>query len=78
MTRVAALRGMWIEIPPGEVPKEFAEWLIERHPLRAADALHLAAAMIWRRRRPRKHTFVCLDGRLADEAGKEGFSAEAM
>ena len=77
-TRLAALRGMWSEVQPGEALRELAEGLIERHPLRAADALQLAAALIWSRRRPQKRTFVCLDGRLADAAGKEGFSVEAM
>lgn len=78
MTRLAALRGMWIEVQPGEALRDLAEGLIGRHPLRAADALQLAAAVIWSRRRPRKRTFVCLDGRLAEAAGKEGFSVEAM
>jgi predicted nucleic acid-binding protein len=77
-TRLAALRGMWIEVQPGEALRELAEGLIERHPLRAADALQLAAALIWSRRRPQKRSFVCLDGRLAEAAGKEGFSVEAM
>ena len=78
MTRLAALRGMWIEVQPSEGLRALAEGLIERHPLRAADALQLAAALIWSRRRPQKRSFVCLDGRLADAAGKEGFSVEAM
>jgi len=77
-TRLAALRGMWIEVQPGEALRELAEGLIERHPLRAADALQLAAALIWSRRRPQKRSFVCLGGRLAEAAGKEGFSVEAM
>ena len=51
---------------------------MQRHPLRAADALQLAAAVIWSRRQPRRRAFVCLDGRLADAAGKEEFSVEAM
>jgi predicted nucleic acid-binding protein len=78
MTRLTALRGMWIEVQPGEGLRDLVEGLIERHPLRAADALQLAAAVIWSRRRPRDHAFVCLDGRLAEAAGKEGFSVEAM
>ena len=78
MTRLAALRGMWIEVQPSEGLRDLAEGLIERHPLRAADALQLAAAVIWSRRRPRNRAFVCLDSRLAEAAGKEGFSVEAM
>ena len=78
MTRLAALREMWIEVQPSEGLRDLAEELIERHPLRAADALQLAAAVVWSRRHPRKRAFVCLDGRLAEAAGKEGFSVEAM
>jgi hypothetical protein len=78
MTRLAALRGMWIEVQPSEGLRALAEGLIERHPLRAADALQLAAAVIWSGRRPRDRAFVCLDGRLAEAAAKEGFSAEAI
>ena len=78
MTRLAALREMWIEVQPSEGLRDLAEELIERHPLRAADALQLAAAVVWSRRHPRKRAFVCLDGRLAEAAGKEGFSVEVM
>lgn len=77
MARLAALGRMWIEVQPSDGLRELAEELIERHPLRAADALQLAAALIWSRRHPQKRAFVCLDGVLADAAGKEGFSVEA-
>ena len=78
MTRLAALRLMWIEVQPSEGLRELAEELIQRHPLRAADALQLAAAVIWSRRHPRKRAFVCLDGGLMDAASKEGFSVESI
>jgi uncharacterized protein len=44
------------------------------HPLRAADALQLAAAYAGSDRRPTSLEFVTLDERLADVARKEGFS----
>ena len=78
MTRLAALREMWIEVQPSEGLRKLAEDLIQRHPLRAADALQLAAAMIWSRRHPRKRAFVCLDGDLAGAAGTEGFAVESI
>ncbi len=78
MMRLAVLRGMWIEVQPSEGLRSLAEELVERHPLRAADALQLAAAVIWSRRQPRKRAFICLDGRLADAASQEGFSVEAL
>ncbi|HEX4157328.1 MAG TPA: hypothetical protein VHY79_02560 [Rhizomicrobium sp.] len=43
-------------------------------PLRAADALQLAAAFIGADRRPPSLEFVTLDERLADAARKEGFA----
>jgi uncharacterized protein len=43
------------------------------HPLRAADALQLAAAFAAAERRPTSLELVTLDDRLADAARKEGF-----
>jgi len=47
--------------------------LLLSHPLSAADALQLAAALTWAGKQPREHAFVCLDRRLHDAARKEGF-----
>jgi hypothetical protein len=44
------------------------------HPLRAADALQLAAAFIAAERRPSSLELVTLDDRLAVAARKEGFA----
>jgi hypothetical protein len=44
------------------------------HPLRAADALQLAAAFVAAERRPHSLQIVTLDERLADAAQKEGFA----
>jgi predicted nucleic acid-binding protein len=43
------------------------------HPLRAADALQLAAALVWADDAPVGEGFVSLDDRLRDAAGREGF-----
>jgi hypothetical protein len=43
------------------------------HPLRAVDALQLAAAFIAAERRPSSLEVVTLDDRLAGAARKEGF-----
>jgi hypothetical protein len=43
------------------------------HPLRAADALQLAAAYVAAERRPATLEFVTLDDRLRLAAMKEGF-----
>ena len=48
--------------------------LLALHPLRAADALQLAAALVWCEEQPAGETFACLDGRLRDAAAREGFT----
>jgi len=47
--------------------------LLSLHPLRAADALQLAAALVWCRERTAEAPFVCLDDRLRLAAAREGF-----
>jgi hypothetical protein len=43
------------------------------HPLRSADALQLAAALVYCSEQPREEPFVCLDDRLRQAARTEGF-----
>lgn len=47
--------------------------LAQTHPLRAADALQLGAALVACAERPEALPFVCLDERLRDAARREGF-----
>ena len=49
-----------------------AERLIDAHPLRALDALHLAGCLIFRREKLVEPTFVCADIRLLEAANQEG------
>jgi hypothetical protein len=53
--------------------KMTARRLLRVHPLRAADALQLAAAFVASERRPPTLEFVCLADRLNDAARREGF-----
>jgi len=78
MNRLEALRQGWVEVAPTERLRRLAETLLERHALRAADALQLAAALVWSGERPRQRQFVCLDRRLAEAAGKEGFQVATL
>ena len=48
--------------------------LVRTHPLRAGDALQLAAALVACGERPEALPFVCLDDRLRDAARREGFA----
>lgn len=67
------LQTSWHEVEPGDILRETAERLLRVHPLRAADALQLAAAVVAAQHRPSALPFVSLDTRLVTAAGREGF-----
>ena len=71
--RLKQLAGGWHEIDPSDTIREAAVRFVRVHPLRAADALQLAAAFIAAERRPSSLEVVTLDDRLAVAARKEGF-----
>jgi predicted nucleic acid-binding protein len=64
----------WHEVEPSELVRENAVRFLRVHPLRAADALQLAAAFIAAERRPASLQVVTLDERLAEAMRKEGFA----
>ena len=64
----------WHEIEPAIVVRERAMRILASHNLRAADALQLAAALVWVDERPSGRAFVCLDSRLRESAYREGFT----
>ena len=64
----------WIEIQPTETLQEETERLLAVHPLRAADAFQLAAALQWCRRVTKQMVIVSFDTRLREAAYKEGFT----
>jgi hypothetical protein len=70
------LRQSWGEILPSERVRSLAEELPDQMGLRAAEAMQLAAALVWCRERPRGRPFVCLDRPLATAAAHLGFSLE--
>ena len=71
--RLRQLANGWHEIDPGDPVREAAVRFLRVHPLRAADALQLAAAFVASERRPSSLEIVTLDDRLAMAARKEGF-----
>jgi uncharacterized protein len=71
-----SLGSSWSEVQPTNRVRAMAERLLVVHPLRAADALQLAAALAWRDGEPNGQVFVCLDGRLTEAARKEGFTIQ--
>lgn len=70
------LRGLatgWNEMLPTESVRETACRLLRVHPLRAADAMQLAAATVMAGGRPAKAGFLAFDERLREAAAREGF-----
>ena len=68
-------QGIWNEVLASDQVRARAGRLLRTHPLGAADALQLAAALTWARGRPPGHALCTLDDRLAEAARKEGFDA---
>ena len=71
--RLAALAQSWRLIEPVARARQTAIRLLRVHPLRAADALQLAAALAAAEDQPQTLGFVTLDDRLAQAAEREGF-----
>lgn len=71
--RLAGLGSAWQELQPTTRVRQTAERLLRVHPLRAADALQLAAAIAAADGDPRSLPLVTLDERLARAAEREGF-----
>ncbi len=71
---LSILSDSWSEIEPGDDVRNTAIRLLNTHPLKAADSLQLAAALIWANKLPGGYQFICLDNRLRSAAKKEGFT----
>ena len=71
---LSELADAWTEIEPSDDIREITRRLLQNYPLRAADSLQLAAAVVWSGKTPKGHHFVCLDARLREAAVKEGFT----
>ncbi len=72
--RLKQLAAGWHEVDPSDIVREVAVRFLRVHPLRAANALQLAAAFIAAEQRPASLEVITLDERLASAAQKEGFS----
>jgi uncharacterized protein len=71
--RLDALARHIHRIEPVDAVLETARRLLRVHPLRAADSLQLAAAVLASEGKPSTLEFVCLDDRLVIAAQREGF-----
>ena len=75
--RLRTLAAAWQEVLPADTVRSTAQRLLRVHPLRAADALQLASAIIAAEHEPASLEFLCLDVRLSDAASREGFTVTA-
>ena len=73
LRRLDALRASWSEVGTADPLREIARRLLRTHPLRAADSVQLASAIVVSERRPATLAFVSLDDRLRSVAAREGF-----
>ena len=69
---LATLAAAWHEVMPSTALRTLAVRLLRTHPLRAADAFQLAAALTAADGEPRRLPFVCRDERLSLAADREG------
>jgi predicted nucleic acid-binding protein len=68
------LSGSWSEMQPTKRVRVLAERFMDTHPLKASDAMQLAAAFRWAAEQPGGHEFVSLDGTLRRAAAASGFA----
>lgn len=73
LRQLALLASRWDEVVPGLAVREIAQRLLRVHPVRAADALQLAAAIVLADQNPASVEFLSVDDRLRDAASREGF-----
>lgn len=72
--RLAQFAAAWHEVTPTREIRETAKRLLRLHPLTAADAVQLAAALAAAENDPASLGFVTLDERLRDAASRQGFA----
>lgn len=63
----------WTEVTAVEVVRRHAERLVETHPIRAADAMQIGAALVTAEDNPETLEFVTFDRTQATAAEREGF-----
>jgi predicted nucleic acid-binding protein len=73
LRRLTTHAASWAEVEPSAAVRRTALRLLRVHPIRAADALQLAAALAAADGDPSTIAFVSCDGRLSAAADVEGF-----
>jgi uncharacterized protein len=76
--RLEKLRRGWRELQPTEALRAQAESFLMSYPLKAADAIQLAAAWILCSGNPQTHAFISGDSSLLEAARHVGFQTVAV
>ena len=76
--RVATDRNHWTLVETTKEVFDDAEALIEAHPLRTLDALHVASARVFQRRLRVPVLFVSADARQLSAAAREGLATQSL
>jgi predicted nucleic acid-binding protein len=76
LLQAEGLASLWRVVEPSAKVAHDARSLLELYPLRAADALQLAAAMEWCEGKAKGNVFLTFDLRLREAAGLAGFTVE--
>ena len=76
LDRLRSLARSWSEVNPVEAVRAVASRLVRVHPLRAGDALQIAAAIVASEYQPDSLAIVSLDDRLSEAAEREGFTVD--
>jgi hypothetical protein len=71
--RLSTMAGEWHEVLASHAVRAAAQRMLRVHPLRAADSLQLAAALVAAEHEPASLDLVSLDDRLTEAASREGF-----
>ena len=74
----SALADAWSVIQPSDAVCASAMQLVDRYDLRAADALQLAAAVVWCENVPQDRVFLTTDQKLQEAAMLSGFDAQKI
>jgi len=72
------LADSWSVIQPSDALRANAAQLVGRFDLRAADALQLAAALVWCEHAPQDRVFLTANQKLREAALLSGFDARPM
>ena len=73
LAHLGEFRLRWREILPVDPVRDLAGECLDRYRVRSADALQLAAALVWCREMPKGRPFLCFDAELSEAARQAGF-----